>query len=207
MPGAWLPPKGEALVPAAPKGEGVEAPKGEAPAEADPPAEADAAPKGEELRDAPSNGEGALVEALAASCAWDGAAASAEPDKYVLNFCLLSLRSLFDRLPQSPRGCCSISQRCSSKEVSLVTTHAWLSKPKLVSCQSTFRSSSGSTSFASFDAAPAFAEGTGTVAFVNGEAPAGAWGDATALVGALPKGDVDVLALPCAGGAKGEVVP
>ena len=61
---AWLP-KGEA-VPAAPKGEGVEAPKGEAPAEADPPAEADA-PKGDELRDAPSNGEGALVEALAAS--------------------------------------------------------------------------------------------------------------------------------------------
>ena len=54
-------------MPAAPKGEGVEAPKGEAPAEADPPAEADAAPKGEELRDAPSNGEGALVEALAAS--------------------------------------------------------------------------------------------------------------------------------------------
>ena len=41
------------------------APKGEAPAE--PPADADAAPKSDELRDAPSNGEGALVEALAAS--------------------------------------------------------------------------------------------------------------------------------------------
>lgn len=86
----------------------------------------------------------------------------------------------------------------------MVTTHAWLSMPKLVSCQSTFRSSSGSTSFASFDAAPAFAEGAGAVAFVNGDAPAGALGDTTALVGALPKGDV--LAVPCAGVAKGEVV-
>lgn len=82
-----------------------------------------------------------------------------------------------------------------------MTTHAWLSMPKLVSCQSTFRSSSGSTSF---DAAPAFAEGAGAVAFVNGDAPAGALGDTTALVGALPKGDV--LAVPCAGVAKGEVV-
>lgn len=67
-----------------------------------------------------------------------------------------------------------------------MTTHAWLSMPKLVSCQSTF------------------AEGAGAVAFVNGDAPAGALGDTTALVGALPKGDV--LAVPCAGVAKGEVV-